>query len=198
MTRSSTRQITGELKISIHRLARWMLALWRSCCAPLLICGPCPNTVQNARLFPSEPLCAGAASGIGGRLRGRPGSEIGRFGQHFIDRRGLFLRTVVKLAQNHAAARFVNGAGYAARRKTGAHNAVWAPAGAALILFFTCQSNILPSREMVMTCHGMNLPLAFKAFSAARCSPPQQGTSIRTMVTDFISLSRMMAVSFSA
>ena len=59
------------------------------------------------------------------------------------------------------------------------------------------QSRILPSQEIVTTCQGLNLPLALRAFSAAFCSPPQQGTSIRTMVTLLISLSRMMAVSFS-
>ena len=35
---------------------------------------------------------------------------------------------------------------------------------------------------MVTTCHGMNLPLFFKAVVAARSRPPQQGTSMRTMV----------------
>ena len=59
------------------------------------------------------------------------------------------------------------------------------------------QSKMLPSREMVTTCQGMNLPLACSAFCAARCNPPQQGTSMRTMVTLLMSLSRMMAVSFS-
>ena len=58
-------------------------------------------------------------------------------------------------------------------------------------------SNILPSREIVTTCQGMNLPLPLRAVSAARCSPPQQGTSMRTMVTLLTSLSRMIAVSFS-
>ena len=58
-------------------------------------------------------------------------------------------------------------------------------------------SIILPSREIVTTCQGMNFPLAFSAVSAACCNPPQQGTSIRTMVTLLMSLSRMIAVSFS-
>ena len=49
---------------------------------------------------------------------------------------------------------------------------------------------------MMTTCQGMNLPLACSAFCAASCNPPQQGTSMRTMVTLLMSLSRMMAVSF--
>ena len=44
-------------------------------------------------------------------------------------------------------------------------------------------SNILPSTEMVTTCQGINFPLSRRAFSAAICRPPQQGTSIRAMVT---------------
>ena len=59
------------------------------------------------------------------------------------------------------------------------------------------QSRMLPSREIVTTCHGMNFPLFRSAFSAARCRPPQQGTSMRTMFMLLISLSRMIAVSFS-
>ena len=58
-------------------------------------------------------------------------------------------------------------------------------------------SRIFPSREIVTTCQGMNLPLLRSAVSASRCSPPQQGTSIRTMVTLLMSLSRMIAVNFS-
>ena len=42
------------------------------------------------------------------------------------------------------------------------------------------QSRILPSVEIVTTCHGMNFPLCCKAVFAACSSPPQQGTSIRT------------------
>lgn len=60
-----------------------------------------------------------------------------------------------------------------------------------------CQSSILPSTEMVTTCHWMNFPLALSAFSAAICSPPQQGTSMRRMVTLLMSLSLMIPVSFS-
>ena len=48
--------------------------------------------------------------------------------------------------------------------------------------------SILPSTEMLMTCQGMNFPLACKAFLAASLSPPQQGTSIRTMVMLWMSL----------
>ena len=61
----------------------------------------------------------------------------------------------------------------------------------------TSYSKIRPSLEIVTTCQGMNLPLSRSAFSAALCSPPQQGTSIRTMVTLLMSLSRMISVSFS-
>ena len=35
-------------------------------------------------------------------------------------------------------------------------------------LFQLPQSRMRPSLEMVTTCQGMNLPLAFRAFSAAR------------------------------
>ena len=59
------------------------------------------------------------------------------------------------------------------------------------------QSRIRPSLEIVTTCQGMNLPLALSAFSAALWRPPQQGTSIRTIVTLLISLFRMISVSFS-
>ena len=59
------------------------------------------------------------------------------------------------------------------------------------------QSRILPSVEIVTTCHGMNFPLCCKAVFAACSSPPQQGTSMRTTVTLFISLLRMISVSFS-
>ena len=44
---------------------------------------------------------------------------------------------------------------------------------------------------------GMDFPLPCKAFFAAVSSPPQQGTSIRRMVTFFISLFLIIAVSFS-
>ena len=59
------------------------------------------------------------------------------------------------------------------------------------------QSKIRPSVEMVTTCQGMNLPLARKAWVAACWMPPQQGTSMRTMVRAVMSLSWRMAVSFS-
>ena len=45
------------------------------------------------------------------------------------------------------------------------------------------QSRIFPSIEMVTTCHGRNFPLARSASRAACSSPPQHGTSMRTMVT---------------
>ena len=59
-------------------------------------------------------------------------------------------------------------------------------------------SKILPSVEMVTTCHGMNFPLACKACFTACSNPPQQGTSIRAMVTLLISLPAMICVSFWA
>lgn len=45
------------------------------------------------------------------------------------------------------------------------------------------RSRILPSIEIVTTCHGRNFPLARSASRAACSSPPQHGTSMRTMVT---------------
>ena len=55
-----------------------------------------------------------------------------------------------------------------------------------------------PSTVTVTTCHGMNFPLACSAVRAACSSPPQHGTSIRTTVTLWILLERMISVSFSA
>ena len=63
--------------------------------------------------------------------------------------------------------------------------------------YFKNQSKICPSMEIVTTRHGRNFPLACSAFFAAISKPPQQGTSMRTMVTSLISLFRMMSVSFS-
>ena len=60
------------------------------------------------------------------------------------------------------------------------------------------QSNIFPSMVIVITCQGMNLPLACRALSAARWSPPQQGTCIRRMVTLLMSFRDMISPSFSA
>ena len=59
------------------------------------------------------------------------------------------------------------------------------------------QSRILPSTEIVTTCHGRNFPLARSASRAACSSPPQHGTSMRTMVTLWMSLLRMISVSLS-
>ena len=41
-----------------------------------------------------------------------------------------------------------------------------------------------PLYDVVTTCQGRNFPLSCIAFFAAISSPPQQGTSMRTMVTD--------------
>ena len=43
-------------------------------------------------------------------------------------------------------------------------------------------STRLPSVAMTFTCHGINLPLAFSAFTAACSRPPQHGTCMRTIV----------------
>ena len=72
-----------------------------------------------------------------------------------------------------------------------------------LLLSFSSPPNcypsiILPSVEMVITCHGMNLPLACRARLTAFSIPPQQGTSIRTIFTLFMLLLDMICVSFSA
>ena len=58
-------------------------------------------------------------------------------------------------------------------------------------------SRIRPSTDIVITCHGMNLPLSWSAFRTAASRPPQQGTSMRTTVTPAISLCAIMRVSFS-
>ena len=63
-------------------------------------------------------------------------------------------------------------------------------------LFYSSFS--LPSSVTVTTCHGMNFPLFFRAVTAARSNPPQQGTSMRTTVTLLTSFSLMISVSFSA
>ena len=59
------------------------------------------------------------------------------------------------------------------------------------------QSRILPSTEIVTTCHGRNFPLARSASRAACSSPPQHGTSMRTMVTLRMLLRTRISVSFS-
>ena len=50
--------------------------------------------------------------------------------------------------------------------------------------------------EMVTTCHGRNLPLSCKAVLAAYSSPPQHGTSMRTIVTLLMSFALMISVNF--
>ena len=56
---------------------------------------------------------------------------------------------------------------------------------AGAFLYQLCCS--VPSILTVTTCHGINFPLACRAFLAAISKPPQQGTSIRTMVRDRMS-----------
>lgn len=75
---------------------------------------------------------------------------------------------------------------------------VWAlPAHASRAQTAGQQSRILPSTEIVTTCHGRNFPLARSASRAACSSPPQHGTSMRTTVTLRRSLPRMICVSLS-
>ena len=66
-----------------------------------------------------------------------------------------------------------------------------------LCMMYFYDSRTRPSVEIVTTCHGMNLPLFFKAVTAARSIPPQHGTSIRTMVRLLMSLFLIISVSFS-
>lgn len=61
----------------------------------------------------------------------------------------------------------------------------------------SCQSSILPSVEIVTTCHGINFPLFCNAVFAACSKPPQHGTSILTTVTLLMSFLRIISVSFS-
>ena len=56
---------------------------------------------------------------------------------------------------------------------------------------------ICPSTDTITTCHGMNFPLRCNAFFVACSSPPQQGTSIRTITTLFTSFAVRISVSFS-
>ena len=56
---------------------------------------------------------------------------------------------------------------------------------------------ILPSVDIVITCHGMNLPLFLSAVFTAFSVPPQQGTSILTTLTLLMSFAAMISVSFS-
>ena len=65
------------------------------------------------------------------------------------------------------------------------------------LFHLSSQSKMRPSTEMVTTCHGINFPLACRAFLAASSSPPQQGTSILTIVKLWILLLLMISVSFS-
>ena len=56
---------------------------------------------------------------------------------------------------------------------------------------------VLPAVWTVTTCHGRNFPLCWRARFAAISSPPQQGTSMRTIVTERMELPRRISVSFS-
>ena len=62
---------------------------------------------------------------------------------------------------------------------------------------FSQFSRRVPSILTVITCQGINFPLFCSAVLAANSSPPQQGTSIRTMVRERMSLREMISVSFS-
>ena len=54
-----------------------------------------------------------------------------------------------------------------------------------------------PSVEITATRQGMNLPLCCNARLTAFSMPPQQGTSMRTIVTERMELPRRISVSFS-
>ena len=58
-------------------------------------------------------------------------------------------------------------------------------------------SNILPSVEIVTTCHGIILLLFCRAVTTAFSMPPQHGTSMRTTVTDLMLFRPIISVSFS-
>lgn len=66
-----------------------------------------------------------------------------------------------------------------------------------LARFRANHSIIRPSVEIVTTCQGIILPLFCSAARTACSMPPQQGTSIRTTVTDLMWFVRRMPVSFS-
>ena len=53
---------------------------------------------------------------------------------------------------------------------------------------FVVYERSLPSVEIVTTCHGINLPLSCNALFTAFSIPPQQGTSILTILTLLILL----------
>ena len=65
------------------------------------------------------------------------------------------------------------------------------------IIRYVGHSISFPSVVTVTTRQGMNFPLASRALLTAFSIPEQQGTSILTTVTLFISLFAIMAVSFS-
>ena len=65
------------------------------------------------------------------------------------------------------------------------------------VLFCVFYSASVPSILTTCTVRGMSLPQAASAVFTACSSPPQQGTSIRSSVTERMSFSRSMAVSFS-
>lgn len=68
----------------------------------------------------------------------------------------------------------------------------------ALRVSLFAQSKIVPSVAIVTTCQGIIFPLFRSALLTACSMPPQQGTSMRTTVTLWISLWRSISVSFSA
>ena len=59
-------------------------------------------------------------------------------------------------------------------------------------------SRTRPSVAITVTCQGISLPLLWRACRTACSSPPQQGTSMRTMWTLLMSLRRRISPSFSA
>lgn len=63
-----------------------------------------------------------------------------------------------------------------------------APGVPALCFAFVFYSRIVPSVAIVTTCQGIILPLLRSALLTACSIPPQQGTSMRTTVTLWMSL----------
>ena len=145
------------------------------------------------------PLLTSLAMGFGNEGPCEPVECLGRLCGRLAGAAGLLGR--LQLALRDAAAVGQPVVAHVEYLRAGAG----AQAAADAVLIYCCvhighsyYSRIFPSRPSVTTCQGMNLPLCRRAVSAARCIPPQQGTSIRTMVSSRISLRRRISVSFSA
>ena len=97
--------------------------------------------------------------------------------QHVLQRRFIILRKRGKALKKHSV-RF-HGLRVFLLRADNAHKR---PQQRIPHLISRPHSTRLPSVAMTFTCHGMNLPLAFSAFTAACSRPPQHGTCMRTIV----------------